>query len=59
VLHFTTQPLQITPSSTKGTSVGSHVAVNIDFVDISDFWALDFSELYGYNTPLTALLDNN
>ena len=32
------------------------VAVNIDFCDISDFWAFGFSELYGYSMPLTTFL---
>jgi len=46
------------PSTTRGTSVGPRVAVNIDFVDIFDFWALDLSELYWYSTPLTTFLVN-
>jgi hypothetical protein len=41
------------PSTTRGTSVGPPVAVNIDFLDISDFWALVLSEVYWYSTPLT------
>ena len=39
-------------------SVGPPVAVNIDFEDISDFWALDLSELYRDSTPLTNFLVN-
>jgi len=31
------------PSTTRGTSVGPRVAVNKDFVDISDFRALDLT----------------
>jgi len=42
----------------KRHSVGHRVAVNIYFVDISDFWALDLSEFYGYSTPLTTFLVN-
>jgi hypothetical protein len=41
------------PSTTKGTSVGPPVAVNINF------WALVLPELYGYSTPMTTFLVNN
>jgi hypothetical protein len=45
--------------TTRDISVGLSVAVNMSFVDISNFWALVLSELYGYSTPLTAFLVNN
>jgi len=40
------------------TFMGLSVAVNIDFLDISKFRALDLSELYRYITPLTIFLVN-
>jgi hypothetical protein len=46
------------PSTTRGTPLGPPVAVNIDFLDISDLWALVLSELYGYSTPLTTFQVN-
>jgi len=36
--------------------MGPPVAVNIDFVVISEFGALVLSESYGYSTPLTTFL---
>ena len=46
------------PQQYKRQSVGSPVAVNIDFVDISDFCTLVLSELCRYITPLTTFLVN-
>jgi len=55
--YYNTTPTDY-PSTTRGTSVGPPVAVNINFMDIFDFWALDLSELYWYSTPLTTFLIN-
>ena len=38
--------------------MGPRVAVNVDYVDISDISALGLSELYGRSTPLTTFLVN-
>jgi hypothetical protein len=53
--YFPTTPTDY-PSTTRGTSVGPPVAVNIDFCGYLRIWILGLSELYGYGTPLTTFL---
>jgi len=51
--------LQITPALQEAGLWALLQLQTSIFVDISDFWALLLSELYGYSTPRTTLLDKN
>jgi len=44
------------PSTTRGTSVGHPIAVNIDICGYFRFLSINLSELYGYSMPLTTFL---
>jgi hypothetical protein len=44
------------PKTTRGMSVGTPVAVNIDFCRYLRFLALVLFELYGYSMPWTTFL---
>jgi len=60
MLHVTTpQPLQITPALQEACLWALLWLETSIFVDISDFLALDLSELYGYSMSLTTFVVNN